>query len=524
MLDETIPASHSEDEDSESGSGSNELGREKSIYREVTMDDLLRSSADVEDVKEETYESHSGWPTTSVWRASNSKTRPPFAFMLYLNADLVPFEAKAMFACLDRELLFTAAWTLDIVRNAPDMQSALRHYSHEKSQRAPSKTERRSKCMRMLLDKACGPRLPEELLQLIEDILVPPPCSTYSAAPYRVFHDVFLYLDASTQLNGPRLIYHNHIWDRPRIAADNLFDDEPYIGPLLADDQYFQHRGEEILKMHVISLRSWRFVSDELHTIWSLCSPRLKVPPSRLPHFSAQITFPRKYKLKSLSHFYARRARRGKATASLTFHGSEPITLHDTGTLSSQIWYEGIEITDVETNIKLPATVLHLNEIIDQRVESWSEEPKMRKFDAEVDLDAGDKPMLASILPGRSIELPIRPDHLWWLAQYEEGLLKDGREYKLSLKKDFAVTRWTYGSVPGLKGPYNLPPMPVHGENECRFTFLVAPEKERRMRAWVQDDSEDVDSNEESTDSDDDDENHDTDEPGDTDAVVSPSS
>lgn len=75
------------------------------------------------------------------------------------------------------------------------------------------------------------------------------------------------------------------------------------------------------------------------------------------------------------------------------------------------------------------------------------------------------------------------------------GWFEDGREYLVRVKEGgMKVPRWTWGSPKDLlssgtryeryeeegnsdMGPYNLPPIPVHVENECRFTFkLGTPE------------------------------------------------
>lgn len=426
---------------------------------EVTMEDLSKSPQVLEGLKNVTYQGHAGWETTSVWKASLSKTRPPFAFTLYLASDTLPFAAEALFASLDRELLSNAAWTLDIVRNVPDIQSALHHYSHETRCRTPARTEKRLKCVRMLLEKICAASLPEELLQLMEELLVPPTYPTYSAPPHRVFHDMFLFLDSSAQLTGPRVIYANHYRDHHVVTSD---EERPVNSPSQPKDP--------ILKLHVTDLQSWRLVSDELHIVWSLCSPRLKILPTDLPWFSMGLDIPSIFTLSPHFQRYEEHNEGYYAPASLTLHGAGPITVHDPRSLSDELWHEGVEITDVDKNTKLPTVPLESNNISDQRTSSWSEDPMMRSRDLEDD-GSGAMLMTVSLQEEKPCLMPSRYE--WWLAQYEAGLLEHNHDYIVSVRNDCAVKRWTYGSVPGLKGPYNLPPIPVHGEKECRFKFIV---------------------------------------------------
>ncbi|KAF2168960.1 hypothetical protein M409DRAFT_52942 [Zasmidium cellare ATCC 36951] len=473
---------------SSSESNSVEVDNSRPASLEPSMRDLLKVPQDLKGLTTSTYSGHSGWETTSVWKTSLSKTRPPFAFTLYLASDNIPFAAEALFACLDRELLSTATWTLDIVRNVPDMQSAFHHYTHEKRHRTSEKTANRLRCARMLADKICASLLPEELVQLIEDMMVPPPCSNYSAPPDRVFHDMFMYLDAPKQLTGPQIVY-----------SENF---QEHIDPEFQRRRW--HR-DAIVKMHVTDLGSWRLVSDELHIIWSLCSPRITVSAEELPQFLVRLKFP---------HVCTLQPRQGRqygfgdpwpreAKAKVSLRGTaESIVMHDACLFADDFWYTALEIRDADTGAMISLPPISSNTILDPHPSSWSEDPLMRSWDPPHDQNGG---MLKSTYPRkRKTNVRVEGRQDWWFAMYEMGALKHGHEYIVKVKKDWGMRRWTYGSVPGLKGPYNLPPIPVHGKNECRFKFVVTEGGERNS---FHDDMNDEDTeNLDDSDSSDDDE------------------
>ncbi|KAK4499974.1 hypothetical protein PRZ48_008160 [Zasmidium cellare] len=452
-------------------------------HLEVSMADLLKTPRDLEGLTTSTYSGHSGWETTSVWKASLSKTRPPFAFTLYLASDNIPIAAEALFACFDRELLSTATWILDIVRNVPDIQSASHHYSHEKRHRTPEKTANRRKWARMLVRKVCASKLPEELAQHIEDMMVPPPCSNYSAPPDRLFHDMFMYLDASRQLTGPQIVYSNHFQD----------DIDP-------DVQRRRRHKEPVLKMHVTDLRSWRLVSDELHIVWSLCSPRLKIPPEDLPHYVVRLDFPQVCTVQPRQDYrdFGEQWPR-EAQATMELRGTDgPIVMYDAWTFDDEFWYTALEIKDVETDTTIPLPPMTVVPIDDQRGSSWSEDLLMRSCDPPDDEDGGVLRQISSRKDKINRRIIGRQE--WWLAMYESGGLKDGHEYVVGVKKGWGARRWTYGTVPGLKGPYNLPPIPVYGENECRFKVVITEPREMRDRSHLDNPFHESDDSEDSSD------------------------
>ncbi|KAK4561211.1 hypothetical protein LTR86_005166 [Recurvomyces mirabilis] len=158
-------------------------------------------------LKIESYEGLSGNVIESIWSAERGNTRPPLAFTLYCGA--IPyFHSAALFRCLNRRQMGSVPWTLDVVRNFSTPGEALKHFGYESPRRTQQCTEKRRLCTQMLLNKIAGDRLPTELLEQIEDILLPP----YMPRLAEFWEHCFLYVDASskqTLLEGPLLVRAN---------------------------------------------------------------------------------------------------------------------------------------------------------------------------------------------------------------------------------------------------------------------------------------------------------------------------
>lgn len=436
--------------------------------------DLRKSPTDLPDLKSDVYEDTVDWPTTSVWKASNSVARPPFSFALYLSADLPGFAPEALFYCLDRGLLKQAAWTLDVVRHVPDMQSALHHYSIEAPRRTATRTERRRRCARMLLDKICSTALPEELLQHIESFIVPPPLCDYSSPPDRLFSDIFLYLDAKHQLSGPQIIHTNL---------------NPSPSPPLPT--FTQDSDSEIPTLLLTNLQSWSLLSDELHTLWSLCSPRPDLLPQTLPHFTLSLSFPPTCTIDpaygGIMHPMP------SVHSTLTLHSpiSRSITIHKSHSFAPDLWTSALEIIDLTTGSVLPSLPAPNLPIPFRKLSSWSTSPAKSFITPDHRISS----ILKTYHPETPTVVEMSSPRNWWCERIRVGWFEDGREYLVRVKEGgMKVPRWTWGSPKDLlssgtryeryeeegnsdMGPYNLPPIPVHVENECRFTFkLGTPE------------------------------------------------
>lgn len=134
-------------------------------------------------------------PVTSVWDGRLSKTRPKFAFSLYvkyrfLTADMHP---KMLSTVLNKRLLAKSQWTLDAVANTPNLESAFDYHASSTLRRSSAQLVRLKNCIRLVLNKATDGKLPEELLVQIEDYPVSPRIPDYSSRPMRVHQDLFLY-------------------------------------------------------------------------------------------------------------------------------------------------------------------------------------------------------------------------------------------------------------------------------------------------------------------------------------------
>ena len=87
---------------------------------------------------------------------------------------------------------------------------------------------------------------------------------------------------------------------------------------------------------------------------------------------------------------------------------------------------------------------------------------------------------IKTLWPGpehQTVLAKIATPRAWWWYHDEqaEKLFIPGRHFILRLKQHFPpifVPRWTYGTARDIKGPYNLPPIPVHFEDqEIRLTY-----------------------------------------------------
>jgi hypothetical protein len=172
--------------------------------------DLHMQEHELKEYCSETYSDILDLPVTSIWNGQFSRLRPQFSFTLYLAFDFfdkLQVHPQALFRCLNRGLIAQEAWTLDIVKNMPSLDAAFQYHARATAQRTSERCEQRSACVRMVAHKIAGSKLPSEILEHVEDLLLPPEIPAYSARPCRPFKDVFLYLDKSRQYTGPLSTY-----------------------------------------------------------------------------------------------------------------------------------------------------------------------------------------------------------------------------------------------------------------------------------------------------------------------------
>ena len=422
----------------------------------------------------ETYSDHFGLPITSIWNTDFSRTRPPFSFTLYVAFDFLDklqIHPKALFRCLDKGLIAREAWTLDIVTNMPSLDAAFQYHARASADRAPEKARRRRECARLLVQKTSGSRLPGEILEYIEDLLAPPQIFNYSERPRRPFQDFMLYLDKSRKYNGPLMIYSNPdgSWRKATSTlSEHLARGEPYNHP------------DCILR--VVHQRYWHRVADELHVLWSLCSPR------RLPDDNP--TIPR-------AHLWLRAPEACVDHASFGtqyINGYPDLTLEfcsdgnvvlpadafrrlDSSMFSHDLWDECIAIIDLETGAVLSPVPARIEDTA-ICFDSWA---KTRDLGFGPGPDQALHPRFWFFEPNVPTKLMLRPSQEWWQHNVRNGTFKSGREYAFKLKAGFNIPRWTYGSrpekdgsKPNIHGPFNLPPIPVTvDETPQPFKFRV---------------------------------------------------
>jgi len=418
----------------------------------------------------ETHEDTAGHCTVSVWDSKKSALRPPFSFTLYCSRG-APFAAEAVFGCLNKGLIADEAWTLDVKRGFETLDAAYGYHSREAARRTPSRVEQRRHCIQLILHKIASQHLPTELLDHVEQYLVPPVAPTYANDPSRPFENFFLYFDPGPSKplsEGPLLVYSKPLLDPPTHAPRR------YAGVTGQREPGEQQRYQRDL-LRVRNLRFWYRVADELHILWSLCSPRSEaIAPAELPAIHLRIEVPRLFTESDIEH---PRLNHPPAHCFLILNYSEPVTLHQNFPTISRLVYESLELTDLTTGFTYPplpysypsSDTIHCTD-------SWASTAKLglRRVPPrgipEADLPQSPFHTLEPHTLCRSFNVQGIVE-VWWQKVLLEGRLLDGHEYALRLNDHAEVSRWTFGRLGALKGPYNLPPLPLRLEKEVRFTY-----------------------------------------------------
>lgn len=426
---------------------------------------LFQKAESLPDLREEVYSDSFGFPVTSVWSSKRSKLRPSFSMTLYLGFDMLPIQPKALFACLNKGLIADEAWTLDVVQNMPSLDAAFAYHARSSARRRPEQVAETKQCMQMVLEKIANQRLPSELLEYMEDLLVSPEIPSYASRPARVFKNVFMYLDSRYPSTGPLLVYSNstELWNGAaarRAGFENPSEILTYGGwkeACFEDDM-----------LRVVFLRYWHRVADEIHILWSMCSPRS--PSSNytdLPHVTLKLSIP---PLHQDPHDFTVSA---SIHYELLLHSNHPIIVPRQYPLSHEVWTEAIEIVDLETDELVPPlpTPRNLWDHYDYPFTSWA--PHNRSLG------------LRGIQHPHSMLQILRPDESSGVMRtsFDWSYLRDlnyhrvlvnGREYAARLKSGVTLPRWTYYGDGVAKGPFNLSPIPVRMEEEVRFTWNAA--------------------------------------------------
>ena len=429
--------------------------------------ELFEREDELKHLQTESYSDTLGSHVTSVWSSKHSKLRPPFSFTLYLSFNMLPLHPKALFSCLNKGLISYEAWTLDVVSNMPSMDAAFQYHSRASAWRTSIRTAQTRRCMHSIVQRVASLKLPGELLEYIEDLLVPPEIPRYSSRPVRPFDDVFMYLDMDHISTGSLLIYsnpqaywhsQNHSYWQLGFTELESMSNAPYGQAVFEED---------VLRIRF--LRFWHRVADELHILWSLCSPRCSsLEMSQMPRITLKLKMPEACVWRATGPQYIN----GYPDTEVFLHSEQPIVIHCTEMFSHDVWAECVEVVALGTGDVLPmrpykymddslpydswALSRELGGPSDAKIEQW-QNYKQRTFE-----------------PGNSGVLGIVPRRFWWQDRLRNGMFRNGREYALRLKPGLTVPRWTYGEIGNLKGPYNLPPIPVTvDETIHKFKFRV---------------------------------------------------
>ena len=434
------------------------------------IDDLWQPASSFTKLRAETYTDDAGQDVTSVWHNLHGGIRPDFAVTLYLMTS-DKYAPEAIFDALNSGLLKETPWTLDVVQVNGPLSDVLEHHTRESYRRSPERHTLRSECTAMLLRKVIGDALPAELIEYIEQLIVPPQIKNYSSQPTRHFQRFLMYLsDTPSEMSqGPQLVYSNPLPShehylcppmqepKPGFAhSSNGSMQSPWSGRLHSEDT-----------LRVVNLRFWNRVADEIHTLWSLCSPRSEEAPAQgWPWIELELHIP------DVCTFDRRSFERTKTGISLVLQNSDgSIAVHTCPFFNLDLWEQALEIIDLATSTVLP-DLPYKSTFFRDHSASWAQTPELgwRKAKPEAE-DAGWGYRPRSLLPLTPQNMNMSADLWFWSRRSSARYFVDGHEYAIRLKNGVTVPRWTWGTSAEKRGPYNLPPIHVRMHREVRFVY-----------------------------------------------------
>lgn len=402
-----------------------------------------------------TYEDSQSQCTVSVWDSTLSATRPHFSITLYCGS-AATFPAESLFRCLNKGLIRNQPWTLDVKRGFDSLSQGHLHHGREASRRTFSRLSRRSSCMRMLVRNIVAGKLPVELCDTIEQLLVPPTIPDYACSPLKPFHDLMLYFApkslARSLSQGPLLVFSN---PSSLLSANGVqgTTNRPTV------------KAPDTVELRVKNLRFWHWVADEIHTLASLCAPEDRDCPQLECTPSATISID--------SPLWSGNLRQSDRVALITLRveSTQTLTLHTRGLFSQDLFFEALQLVDLTANRVLP----QLSYEDDYRHtlnydDSWSTSARLglsNQADAPSRLKR-----LEVLQPGQIVQWRWDCRYYWNKRQSRQELI-DGHEYALRANPDvfLKAVRWTYGEPGALERIGGRPPIPVSLENEARFTI-----------------------------------------------------
>jgi hypothetical protein len=338
---------------------------EQIIASDVDNDVLWESASSFSNVRSETYHDDGGNRFESTWSTKHSTQRPAFAISIYLGEGC-RFAPEALFSLWNRGPISYEAWTSDTNRCEGSLaEAAARHSVESNLWREPRIYARRA-CANMVLEHVIDGSLPVEIFDHIHHFLVPPAIPDFSFPVIRRFRDFMLYLDGARVDTGPKAVYSRPVAPH-RLAHTPLIDrSQPLVPPYPQD-----------IPLSVSHLRYWHRVSDEIHTLWSMCSARSLLPAGlAMPQASLQLRIADNFQLICGGQPELSDNRRA-CSLLFSLQANSPVTIHKSPLFSANILLgNALELYDITSKVRVPQqTVRGWDEYYHRH--SWSRTPAL---------------------------------------------------------------------------------------------------------------------------------------------------
>jgi hypothetical protein len=153
----------------------------------------------------------------------------------------------------------------------------------------------------------------------------------------------------------------------------------------------------------------------------------------------------------------------------LSLHAEEPITVYCWPLTSHGSMHDLLTISEVETGrIICESQSCSLEHI---RFQGWQHRRELAS-PRRTRTSAGPLHYLRSLAPGQQHNCIVFGILGQSIRNLPSEAMQDGRQYSIRLPEGVVVPMWTYGTLQqGLKGPFNLPPMPFRLEGKTDFIY-----------------------------------------------------
>ncbi|KAK3048506.1 hypothetical protein LTR09_010170 [Extremus antarcticus] len=426
-----------------------------------------------------TYSDVTGRPVTSVWDPRLSRENPPFSITLYISSDSMHLHPNALFHALNKGMLECQAWTLDIIQGITNAAAAYQYHAQSSSRRRADATMLRRRCTRMILTKVnehrspkiSDNRLPKELMDYIEDLLVPPEVPTYSSLPRRFFPDMFLFLDPAHLLTGPQLVY----FDQDERSAGTQQAQAGLSSAERSSPPLRGNNSEEAFVLLVDSPHYWCRVTNEIWTLWTLCSPRsTDRDMATLPSVDVRIV----------------KGAPDGLILEFVLHGNRPVTIGMEPALSHPSHERTFTLTDLATGDVIAEKS---RQFYPSRPTTWQVDWQQvqtgisQASQTGLPEQHGLAQFWAHLLSQHGVKGLEKANHfetLWpqvprvflsvdgyWKRLPDYYAFVDGRRYRLTMRPDVVIPMWTFGKVGALEGLFNMPPLQVTSNTSMDFVL-----------------------------------------------------